>query len=181
MLVISDFLNLHHCITFMFWYFDSVIQLNLIRCEPGWEPPGCKTPILSNGDCDCLSDKQQDRSFLKNSSWTHPKGYRCEALCKWNKDVGVPRAPYNEWKDNQVWRQLSFYQKDLPKTANNAMTHLKIRLNEFDEGFKKFTYLEGTDLGDVIELGTNSTVFIYIYAFPSSSNSYNSLKSSHFH
>jgi hypothetical protein len=132
---------------------NEVLFMGKCWCEPGWAPPDCKKPILTNGDCDCYPDKPNDRSFLKNVTWTHPKGYRCEALCKWNKDVGVARAPYTEWKDNQVWRQLSFYQKDLPKTVKHNGTHLKARLDEFNEGFKGFTYLKGADFGDVIELG----------------------------
>lgn len=41
----------------------------------------------------------------------------------------------------------------MPKTVKNPNTHLKARLDEFDEGYKKFTYLNGMKFGDVIELG----------------------------
>ncbi len=140
---------------------NQVLFLGKCWCEPGWEPPDCVKPVLTNGDCDCLSSSPNDRSFLTNTSWTHPKGYRCEALCKWNKDVGVPRSTYVEWKDNQVWRQLSFYQKDLPRPGT---THLRVRLDEFNEGFKTFSYLKGADFGDVIELG-NYTIALSSCSF----------------
>ncbi len=56
-----------------------------------------------------------------------------------------------EWKDNQVWRQLGFYRKDLP--IQGRQSHLIARLDEFARGYGHWTYLNNTALGSVIEFG----------------------------
>ncbi len=128
-------------------------------CEPGWESANkttlsnvsleCKIPVLQNGDCEC-EPGDSTRSFLLNPNWQHPKGYRCIALCRWNKQVGVPRSLISEWKDNQGWKQLPFYMKDLPKARH---THLRERLDEFATAFNNWDYLNNSNFGNVLELG----------------------------
>jgi hypothetical protein len=115
----------------------------------------CTQPIWTIGGCDC-EIHDTERSFLKNASWKHPGGpgvdwpYRCEALCRSNSQVGVPFADRNEWSDNQIWKQLGFYKKELHQTRHN---HLRARLDEFAVGFGQWTYLENVSLGHVIEFG----------------------------
>ncbi len=58
--------------------------------------------------------------------------------------VGVPRSLPTEWYDNQKWKQLPFYMKDLPRARH---THLKERLKEFAVAFDHWDYLNNTDLG----------------------------------
>ena len=128
-------------------------------CEPGWEATNitlngiaqssCNSPILNIGGCDC-EPQDTTRSFLYNSSWFHHTGYRCTALCRWNTQVGMPISHIGEWKDNQEWKQLGFYTKDLPKTRH---THLRERLDEFSEAFHRWHYLNHSNLGDLIEFG----------------------------
>ncbi len=55
---------------------SKVLFLGKCWCEPGWLTPECKKPVLTNGDCECYPNQPDDRSFLKNVSWVHPKGYR---------------------------------------------------------------------------------------------------------
>ena len=135
---------------------NEVLFLHRCFCEPGWECASkdpnvldCSIPLYKVGDCEC-EPNDISRSFLKNISWQHPEGYRCQALCRWNSQLGVPRSLPVEWHDNQKWKQLPFYQKDLPKTRNS---HLKTRLQEFSDAFEKWHYLNGTHLGKVIEFG----------------------------
>lgn len=152
---------------------NEVSFLNKCYCEPGWESKtvdtlDCSVPIIENGDCECERD-DIERKFLKNDSWFHPhvsifylcmpfslfsvqNDIRCTFLCKWNSQVGVPRSHPGEWKDNQVWRQLGFYRKDLPK-SHMGLTHLTARLDEFARGYSQWTYLNNTDFGSVIEFG----------------------------
>eukprot|EP01039_Chlorochromonas_danica_P000649 gene649-704_t len=128
-------------------------------CEPGWistiNPktlllPICTIPLLKHGDCDCLSNSPNDRSFLKNLSWEHPQGYRCTSLCRYSDHLGVPFSSPQEWNENLVWKQLSFYRRELPQTRHN---HLRARLDEFAVAFHQYSSLEGVDLGKVLELG----------------------------
>ena len=55
--------------------------------------------------------------------------------------------------ENQKWRQLPFYQKDIVVEKKGGMTHLRERLNEFADGFDNFKYLNNMHLGNVLELG----------------------------
>ena len=69
-------------------------------CQPGWESNvvgtaaaggiNCVLPILKHDNCVC-EPFDLKRSFLTNYSWHHSEGYRCEALCRYNSQVGVPR------------------------------------------------------------------------------------------
>eukprot|EP01031_Cornospumella_fuschlensis_P028119 gene28119-33953_t len=134
---------------------NEVLFMGKCWCEPGWEAASdtgslsCSTPILKNGDCEC-EPNDVSRSFLKNHSWHHPTGYRCESLCRWNSQVGVPRSLPSEWSDNQDWKQLPFYMKDLPRKRH---THMRGRLDEFGTAFNQFAAINHTDLGRVLELG----------------------------
>mmetsp|Transcript_37748 Transcript_37748/g.65240 ORF Transcript_37748/g.65240 Transcript_37748/m.65240 type:complete len:346 (-) Transcript_37748:82-1119(-) len=133
---------------------NEVLFLHECFCEPGWESSSkevldCSVPNLVVGNCEC-EPNDLSRSFLKNLSWAHPLGYRCQALCRWNSQVGVPRSLPTEWYDNQKWKQLPFYTKDLPRARH---THLKERLKEFAVAFDHWDYLNNTDLGHVIEFG----------------------------
>eukprot|EP00981_Chlorochromonas_danica_P012928 scaffold5574_cov162-Ochromonas_danica.AAC.3 len=128
-------------------------------CEPGWitiknpkSPllPICLIPLLKNGDCNCLPESFDDRSFLKNLSWKHPQGYRCTSLCRYSDQLGVPWSSPQEWNENLLWKQLSFYRRELPQTRHN---HLRARLDEFAVAFHQYSSLEGLDLGKVLELG----------------------------
>lgn len=128
-------------------------------CEPGWlakegsgseEVPDCSAPLLKNGDCDCFSDSPQNRTFLLDNAWMHDSGYRCTALCRYTPALGVPRSIPQEWMDNQIWKQLSFYKKELPQTRHN---HLRGRLDEFANAYDGWKFLEGQNLGNVLELG----------------------------
>ena len=151
-------------------FFDSVISLLPCQrtelhfmgkcfCEPGWETTNttidgivqssCSSPILYVGGCDC-EPQDTTRSFLHNTSWFHRTGYRCTALCRWNTQVGMPISHISEWKDNQVWKQLGFYTKDLPKTRH---THMRERLDEFSFAFHRWHYLNHSNFGDMIEFG----------------------------
>jgi hypothetical protein len=124
-------------------------------CEPGWESKtnttlDCTVPILRNGYCECEPNDLQ-RKFLLNTSWFYlTRDYRCQALCRWNSQVGVPRAVPAEWKDNQFWRQLPFYKKELPQKRHN---HLRGRLDEFADAFNGWVYLNNTRFGKTLELG----------------------------
>lgn len=133
---------------------NEVLFMHRCFCEPGWEnsdPNGlnCSVPLLQVGNCEC-EPNDVERKFLKDLSWQHPLGYRCQALCRWNSQLGMPRSLPTEWYDNQKWKQLPFYQKDLPKTRPS---HMKERLKEFSDAFSSWGYLNGTNLGRVIEFG----------------------------
>jgi hypothetical protein len=135
---------------------NEVLFLHRCFCEPGWESASsdpkvldCSIPILQIGKCDC-EPNDIDRKFLHNISWQHPLGYECQALCRYNSQLGVPRSLPVEWYDNQKWKQLPFYQKDLPKTRPS---HLRTRLKEFSDAFRQWHYLNHTNLGKVIEFG----------------------------
>jgi hypothetical protein len=135
---------------------NEVLFLHRCFCEPGWENAStdpkeldCSVPILQIGKCDCEPD-DKERSFLRNISWQHPLGYECQALCRYNSQLGVPRSLPVEWYDNQKWKQLPFYQKDLPKTRPS---HLKTRLLEFSDAYIQWHFLNGTNLGKVVEFG----------------------------
>jgi hypothetical protein len=103
---------------------NEVLFLHRCFCEPGWESASsdpkvldCSVPLMQIGKCDC-EPNDAERSFLRNISWQHPLGYECQALCRYNSQVGVPRSLPVEWYDNQKWKQLPFYLKDLPKTVH---------------------------------------------------------------
>ena len=104
---------------------NEILFMNKCWCEPGWESSSkeilqCDQPVLKHDDCLCEPD-DKSRLFLKNNSWEHSKGYRCISLCRWNSQLGVPRSLPSEWKDNQLWKQLPFYVKDLPKKNHNHL------------------------------------------------------------
>lgn len=133
---------------------NEVLFMHRCFCEPGWENSSpekldCSVPLLKVGNCDC-EPNDLERTFLKNISWQHPLGYRCQALCRWNSQLGMPRSLPTEWYDNQKWKQLPFYQKDLPKTRPS---HMRERLKEFSDAFGSWAYLNNTNLGRVIEYG----------------------------
>lgn len=115
--------------------------------------PTCTTPLLNIGDCDCFPDQPNNRSFLTDVSWMHETGYRCTALCRSTAELGVPRAIPQEWMDNQIWRQLGFYKKELPQTRHN---HLRGRLDEFTKAYSDWGFLQGSSLGNVLELGAGA-------------------------
>lgn len=127
-------------------------------CEQGWVTspsanpalPNCSVPLLQIGDCDCFPDRPNNRTFLKDMTWFHPEGYRCTSLCRSNEFIGVPRSVPAEWHDNQIWKQLGFYKRELPQKRHN---HLRGRLEEFANAYKHWRYLEGRNLGKVLELG----------------------------
>ena len=90
---------------------NQLLFMKRCWCEPGWETTNklsigylvlnCTVPVLKIDDCECEVTKVNDRSFLKNNSWQHPKSLRCSNICRSNSQVGVPRADVSEWKDNQ--------------------------------------------------------------------------------
>lgn len=155
-----QFLLIEVIFVFQLSFQCKVNEINFLDkcfCEPGWESKStevldCTLPILENGGCDC-EPLDLERNFLKNESWFHHSmDYRCNGLCKWNSQVGTARSHVGEWKDNQVWRQLGFYRRDLPVSVNRA-NHLTFRLLEFANAYSNFYYLNHTDLGSVIEFG----------------------------
>ena len=118
----------------------------------------CSEPLLQHGDCDChpeLTELQQREAFLLDQKWSHKKGYRCTALCRYSAEAGVITSIDQEWHENQVWRQMPFYKQELTQTSQDskARTHMRIRLEEFHEGFRGFQGLNGTHLGRVVEFG----------------------------
>jgi hypothetical protein len=130
-------------------------------CTPGFEraPSGiCSIPVLSISNCQC-EPTNPDRSFLTNFSWylnddMSEKGIRCTNLCRSNSQVGVPFSIAQEWSDNNFWKQLSFYKKELTIASERRRhNHLRERLDEFVSGFNNWTYLEGMHLGNVVEFG----------------------------
>jgi 2-polyprenyl-3-methyl-5-hydroxy-6-metoxy-1,4-benzoquinol methylase len=131
-------------------------------CTPGYELSPttglCSEPVLQVGNCDC-EPSNHDRSFLTNFSWylnndMSEHGIRCTNLCRSNSQVGVPFSIPQEWNDNNVWKQLSFYKKELTVASERRHhNHLRERLDEFYDGYQNWTYLEGLNLGDVIEFG----------------------------
>ena len=95
-------------------------------CEPGWEgqkslvevphawPPhltqhreaqsipkrglyiNCTVPLMEIGDCPC-EPESLDRAFLHDPNWIHPKGFRCQNLCRLNSEVGVIYGDLARW------------------------------------------------------------------------------------
>lgn len=134
----------------------EILFMEKCWCEPGWESSSdneeklqCDKAVLKHDDCDCLPEDTK-RAFLTDNEWQHPKGYRCTSLCRYNTQLGVPRSLPSEWKDNQLWKQLPFYRKDLPKKNHN---HLIERLDEFATAYQQWHFLNHTNLGNVLELG----------------------------
>lgn len=143
----------------------QILFMNRCFCMPGYESKvqssndvnfiHCSEPILKIDDCICKAD---DRSFIFNYSISalqfrkEGDNYRCESLCRSNSEVGVPFSSPLEWRDNQNWLQLGFYTKELPQGTHN--NHLHGRLHELAEGFSNFHFLEGFDMGNVIEFGS---------------------------
>ena len=134
---------------------------------PGYDPEPnstdtdlrCTVVVLEIGPCKCNTQSPNDRSFLNNDTWYYETnqdeyGIRCTNLCKSNNQVGAPIAIPQEWHDNNVWKQLSFYKKELTVASEKRRhNHLIERLDEFSEGFSSWHYLNNTHLGDVIEFG----------------------------
>ena len=118
----------------------------------------CSEPLLHHGDCEChpeLTEPEQREAFLLDQKWEHKKGYRCTALCRYSAEAGVITSIDQEWHENQVWRQMPFYTQELTATSRGrqSRTHMRIRLDEFYEGFRGFQGINGTDLGRVVEFG----------------------------
>jgi hypothetical protein len=141
---------------------SEVLFLGKCFCSPGYERKDpssvtCDVPLLRIGDCECESNRLSsvDRdAFLLDPKWAHPKGYRCTALCRYTSEMGVVTSIEQEWNENQKWRQLSFYRKELTMTSlRKTYTHMQQRLDEFADGFERFGALNGTNLGHVIEFG----------------------------
>lgn len=116
----------------------------------------CTVPVLSIGGCNC----PQDRSFLSNSSWyinggdQSESGIRCTNLCKSNNQIGAPFSLPVEWRDNNNWKQIGFYRKELQIASERRRhNHLIERLDEFSEGFNSWGFLNNSNLGRVIEFG----------------------------
>jgi hypothetical protein len=135
-------------------------------CKPGFYRAGdnkdsntCSEPLLTIGDCDChseIKDTIERNKFLLDQKWWHKQGgYRCTALCRYSNELGVITSIETEWHENQVWRQLPHYKQELTQTSTDSesKTHMRIRLNEFGEGFNQFYVLNNTNLGNVIEYG----------------------------
>ncbi len=138
---------------------SEVLFLNKCFCKPGYEreKPGsatCAVPLLRNADCECDPENKNRDEILLDPKWMHKTGYRCTALCRYTSELGVVTSIASEWNENQKWRQLSFYRKELTHTSlGHKATHMRHRLEEFGDGFERFGALNGTDLGDVIEFG----------------------------
>lgn len=130
-------------------------------CRIGFDPHGetpplvCDVPVLSIGGCQC----PEDRSFLHNASWywqgdQSEKGIRCTNLCRSNNQVGAPYSIPLEWRDNNNWKQIGFYRKELTIASERRRSnHLIERLDEFAEGYNSWGWLNNSHLGDVIEFG----------------------------
>ena len=135
-------------------------------CSPGFDPSPssspspsplvCSVPVLSIGGCKC----PEDRSFLGNASWyinngdMSEEGIRCTNLCRSNNQIGAPYSLPLEWRDNNNWKQIGFYRKELQIASERRRhNHLIERLDEFAEGFANFGFLNDTNLGRVIEFG----------------------------
>lgn len=130
-------------------------------CMPGWErsktDEKCTRPV-DFSDCWCLPGGLFNHSAPWPSENAKKAGgdgrIRCMGLCNSNSEVGAPFAIVEEWKDNQVWRQESFYRKELHQTKNpHRRNHLRTRLIEFSDAYANWHYLEGINLGNVIEFG----------------------------
>jgi len=138
---------------------SEVLYLNKCFCKPGYERDKqgsaiCSVPLLRNGDCECDPENKNRDEILLDPKWTHKSGYRCTALCRYTSELGVITSIASEWNENQKWRQLSFYRKELTHTSlGHKATHMRHRLEEFGDGFERFATLNNTDLGDVIEFG----------------------------
>lgn len=135
-------------------------------CKPGYYRPDdqkdsetCSEALYHHGDCDChpeITDVEQRDKFLLDEKWWHSAGgYRCTALCRYSKELGVVTSIDQEWRENQVWRQLPHYTQELTATSTSAekRTHMRIRLEEFGSGFQQYAALNDTNLGNVVEYG----------------------------
>ena len=141
---------------------SEVLFLGKCFCKPGYErenasSPACSIPLMKIGECECepklLTVKERD-VFLLDPKWTHPSGYRCTALCRYSAEMGVVTSIRQEWDENQKWRQLSFYRKELTVTSlGQRYTHMQQRLDEFSDGFQHFAALNKTNMGHVVEFG----------------------------
>lgn len=166
--IISLLLTLGSIFSLQYCNKDSqILFLGKCFCEAGWEGESCDKPILKNGDCECPEDRLWLKNFSRGSDeHVHKQGYRCEALCRWNKEVGCPRTVKDEWEWNQVGKQLRFYNNDLPRKRRN--TDMRGRLDEFAEAYQNFYAINHTDLGEVIEFGCGGfTQFRHILEYVS--------------
>ena len=138
-------------------------------CSPGYDPwptatsetndgvVVCNATVAQIGPCDC--PVEEPRSFLRNDTWYWKNnqgelGIRCTSLCKSNRVIGAPRSVPAEWKDNNGWKQAGFYKKELTIASERRRhNHLLGRLDEFAEGFSSWHFLNGSNLGHVIEFG----------------------------
>ena len=149
---------------------NQVSFLEKCWCKPGFDPfptnndhLNCNVTVINIGPCSCEPDKPFDRSFLTNNSWVYTgksggnngeSVIRCTNLCKSNNQIGVPYSIPNEWKDNQHWKQIGFYKKELTIASEKRRhNHLIERLDEFGQGYSEWQFLNNVSLGSVIEFG----------------------------
>ena len=115
----------------------------------------CDVPVGSIGGCPC----PEDQLHLNNATWywngdTSERGIRCTNLCRSNNQIGVPYSIPVEWSDNNNWKQIGFYKKELTIASERRRhNHLIERLDEFAEGFASWGWLNGSHLGTVMEFG----------------------------
>lgn len=145
---------------------NQILFLNKCWCKPGYDPyPSnsdglvCNVTVIKIGPCICEPDKPNDRSFLTNESWYYEgdkgeSGIRCTNLCKSNNQIGVPYSIPDEWRDNNHWKQIGFYKKELTIASERRRhNHLIERLDEFGQGYSQWQFLNNANLGSVIEFG----------------------------
>jgi hypothetical protein len=152
-------------------YPHHLLVQSAARSIPKRGPSGyinCSKPLMKIGDCPCELDSIHNRSFLLNSRWIHPMGFRCQNLCRSNSEVGVIHADLERWKANEArnGHQVPYYRKFLPKLLEpngRQNNHVVERLDEISDGFKSFRALEGLNFGDTIEFACGPYTQVYIY------------------
>ena len=132
----------------------EILFMGRCFCETGWESStqagpstvlNCTLPIRSIKGCKCERSLAAPTKFRAD-----PDNLNCKNFCNSNSQLGIPRSIPEVWKQREYGKQLPFYSLEYRKGGSS---HLKNRLLEFADGFSKWTYLNNTDFGDVIEFG----------------------------
>ena len=124
--------------------------MNKCFCRMGYDGNNCQTEILKVDQCDCPGGSRL------SSSWHHEKAI-CTMLCNYNPTLGIINSQKEMWEKNQNKIQVPYYNAYLKdysknKTSSNG-NHLSKRMHEIAEGYDFFSFLNGTNLGSVIEYG----------------------------